>query len=101
MTKEKLKKHAYQEIYRLRDSVLRAIDQFPCDKNWDKRHVHIAIQKLVENPEIPVDKIIKEIKRSWVCTGENWLIDKGNEYIPLTQQEKDFNKAIKKAIENE
>lgn len=98
--KKKLKYEVLKEILRLQRSVFSVIDKFPDNCNWGYRHVRVAVKKLVENPEIPLDKVIKEIKRSWVCNGENWLIDRGSEYIPLTQKEEDFNMEVAKKLKS-
>lgn len=96
MNKQDLKFQLKQDLARLQNSVFRVIAKFPRDKNWDNRHVRIAIKKLVENPELLTEQVIESIKKSWACHGENWMIDGGKEYIPLTQEEEDFNEKIKK-----
>ena len=105
MNKQDLKFQARQNIARLENSVLRVIAAFPTEKLnkdnnivpviWKMKHVRVAVKELVENPELSTEQVIKGIKRSWACHGENWYIDAGKEYIPLTQEEEDFNNARK------
>ncbi|MCK5219829.1 hypothetical protein KAR10_09905 [bacterium] len=92
MNKQDLKRQAKENITRLQNSVLRVIAAFPNDKNWDDRHVKVAVNKLVENPELSTVQVIKKIKRSYLCAHECWFIDGGNYYIPITEEEEKFNK---------
>jgi hypothetical protein len=55
----------------------------------------VAFSKLLQKPDLSVDQVIAEIKRSWACHGENFKVDGGIEYIPLTQKEKEFNDKLR------
>lgn len=80
INKQDLKFHLKEDLKRLENSVLRVIAKFPDDKNWGMRHVRVAVNKLVENPELSVEQVIKKIKRSYLCVDEGWFVDKGNEF---------------------
>ncbi len=97
MTEQELKFIAEQNLIKLLDNVLRVIEQFPKD-SWNERHILLAIKILVENPEKTPEKVIDNIKRSWLCFGEDWFVDGGKKYIPLTQEEKDFNLEVKERL---
>lgn len=96
MNKQDLKYQLKRDLARLQNSVFRVIAAFPPDKNWHMGHIRIAVNKLVENPELSTEQVIKMLKRSYLCYGENWLIDGGEEYIALTQEEEDFNNDARK-----
>ncbi len=75
MNKQDLKFQVKQNLSRLQNSVFLVIAAFPDDK-WSMKHVRVAVNRLVENPELPTEQVIEMIKRSWACHGENWEIDK-------------------------
>jgi len=92
MNKQDLKFYSNQKLARLKNSLSRVIAKFP--KHWNDNHVDVAIGKLVENPELTTEEVIKAIKRSWVCAHENNRVDGGDEYIPKTEEEENFNAGV-------
>ncbi|MCK5603243.1 hypothetical protein KAR91_15275 [Candidatus Pacearchaeota archaeon] len=76
MNKQELKRNVIQKVNREKKTLLKIIKLFPEGYDWGDFHVDVARKKLDENPELTPEQVIDMIKRSWVCTGDNWLMDK-------------------------
>ena len=86
MNHQELKKHANLITVTLKHKLLKVIALFP-DKEemigkreWNDRHVRYALKKIMENPKVVPESVIKDIKRSFLCSDENWRVDKGSKY---------------------
>ena len=61
-----------------------------------ERHIYYALRKFVEAGERDTERLIEAIKRSYLCNDEDWKVDGGHEYIPVTKEEEEMNKEVKK-----
>lgn len=79
MDKVSLKDTGIKKIGNITNTLMKAIDKFPINSDWGDRHIHLALKKIIEKPDINPDQVVKDIKRSYLCNRENYGVDGDNE----------------------
>jgi hypothetical protein len=76
MNNQQLKTYIKTKTNTLKNKLLKVIKEFPQGYDWNENHVDVAVNKLVENPELSTEQVINCIKRSYLCVNEKWFVDK-------------------------
>lgn len=81
MNNQQLKTYIKTKTNTLKNKLLKIIKEFPKENNgipinWGPDHVDVAVNKLVEKPDLSTEQVINCIKRSYLCVGEKWFVDK-------------------------
>lgn len=83
MNKKEQKRYAKTYLNSLKKKVLKVIDLFPLEKDWDDRHIMVAIRQYLDYGYLSTsEEMIEVIKQSYACRDEGWVFSDGNEDIP-------------------